>query len=92
MVLHPWPDIIRVYQVIALFSAVTVALREQQKQQPTTIIRVYQFIVLFIAVSVALRDVRPVIVLSYRYRLSNYRNYYRNTEVFSVRYIYFFIG
>ena len=56
---------------------------------PDTVILVYQGIVLFVAVSpIALGGVRPFIVLSYRYRLSNYRNCYRNTELFSVRHFF----
>ena len=47
-------------------------------------------VVLFVAVSpIPMAGVRPFIVLSYRYRISNDRNYYRNTELFRFDTYYF---
>ena len=52
-------------------------------------------VVLFVAVSpIAVGGVRPSVVLSYVscVRVSNNRNYYRSTEVFSIRSFHLSIG
>ena len=49
--------------------------------------QVPRFVLLLVAVyPLPLGGVRPFIVLSYRFRLLNYRNYYRNIDHISVRY------